>query len=59
MHRPEENHAGEDTPLIQSGRTAPVPVPTRLPRAQIAILLSIWIAESVVSHFIGPFLNQA
>ncbi|KAI9453990.1 MFS general substrate transporter [Lactarius psammicola] len=33
-------------------------MPTPLPRTQIVILFSVWIADSVVSHSIGPFFNQ-
>jgi hypothetical protein len=53
-----EENVDEETPFLQDGDTPRKPAPTPLPRIQIAILLSIWIAESVVSHSIGPYLNQ-
>jgi len=53
-----EESVDEETPFLQNGDVPQKAAPTPLPRTQIAILLSIWIAESVVSHSIGPYLNQ-
>ncbi len=52
---PEEN-VDEQTPFLSNQDVPQKPTP--LPKTQIAILLSVWIAESVVSHSIGPYLNQ-
>ncbi|KAI9452896.1 MFS general substrate transporter [Lactarius psammicola] len=53
-----EEDVDEETPFLQSGGTPRKRAPTPLPRTQIAILLSIWVAEAVASHSIGPYLNQ-
>lgn len=53
-----EGEVDEETPFLQNGDTSRKPAPKPLPKAQIAILLSVWIAESVVSHSIGPYINQ-
>jgi len=53
-----EEDVDEETPFLQNEDTPRKPAPTPLPRTQIAILLSVWIADSVVSHSIGPYLNQ-
>ncbi|KAH9059719.1 MFS general substrate transporter [Lactarius vividus] len=34
------------------------PIRTPLPTAQIAILLTAWLADSILSHSISPYLNQ-
>ena len=34
------------------------PSQTPLPTAQIAILLTAWLAECITSRSIGPYLNQ-
>ncbi|KAI9449900.1 MFS general substrate transporter [Lactarius psammicola] len=59
MHltRLEENF-NEETPFLKNEDTQQKPTSTPLPRTQIVILLSVWIADSVVSHSIGPFFNQ-
>jgi hypothetical protein len=57
----EDNHeADEDAPLLP-GPKAPSdsnPSQTPLPIAQISILLTAWLAESILSHSISPYLNQ-
>jgi hypothetical protein len=45
--------------LEDDDHDAPIPRnPTPLPLKQIAVVLSLWIAESVVEHSITPYLNQ-
>jgi hypothetical protein len=34
------------------------PTPTPLPTAQICILLTAWLADTIASQSIGPYLNQ-
>jgi hypothetical protein len=34
------------------------PTPTPLPTAQISILLTAWLADTIASQSIGPYLNQ-
>jgi hypothetical protein len=37
----------------------PIPrKPTPLPKKQFSVLLSLWIAESVMQNSISPYLNQ-
>ncbi|KAF8267248.1 major facilitator superfamily domain-containing protein [Lactarius quietus] len=53
----EENHeVDEETPLFPN--QAPHPTRKPLPIAQISILLTAWLAESILSHSISPYLNQ-
>jgi hypothetical protein len=57
----EENHeVDEEAPLLlglkilsDSNKS-----PTPLPIAQISILLTAWLAESILIHSISPYLNQ-
>lgn len=52
----------EETPFLKNDDdddNVPAPrKPTPLPAMQISVLLSLWVAESVVDHSIGPYLNQ-
>ncbi|KAH9980690.1 MFS general substrate transporter [Russula compacta] len=54
----------EETPFLKNDDDddddvpAPRSKPTPLPAVQISVLLSLWVAESVVDHSIGPYLNQ-
>jgi hypothetical protein len=52
----------EETPFLpnQDSEVLPELNPTRtpLPTAQISILLTAWLAESITSQSIGPYLNQ-
>ncbi|KAH9059712.1 MFS general substrate transporter, partial [Lactarius vividus] len=58
LTRFEENHEiDEETPFLanqQDLKPARTPVPT----AQISILLTAWLAESILSNSISPYLNQ-
>ncbi|KAI0302824.1 member of major facilitator multidrug-resistance DHA1 sub-family [Multifurca ochricompacta] len=51
-----EDNPDEETPLFQNSDAPQKPTP--LPKAQILILLSVWLAESIVSHSISPYINQ-
>jgi hypothetical protein len=51
----------EETPFLQSQESLlPDSNPTRtpLPITQISILLTAWLAESITSHSISPYINQ-
>jgi hypothetical protein len=50
----------EETPFLPSQEVPPDSNPARtpLPIAQISILLTAWLAESITSHSISPYLNQ-
>ncbi|KAH8985305.1 MFS general substrate transporter [Lactarius akahatsu] len=52
----EDDHLDEETPFLPKDDAERKPTP--LPRLQIAILLSIWLVDSVISHSISPYLNQ-
>ncbi|KAH9059727.1 hypothetical protein EDB87DRAFT_1684367 [Lactarius vividus] len=57
----EDNHeVDEETALLPNQEVLPDLNPTRtpLPMAQISILLTAWLAESITSHSISPYLNQ-
>jgi hypothetical protein len=56
LPRFEDDHLDEETPFFPKDDATPKP--TLLPRVQIAMLLSVWLVESVVSHSISPYLNQ-
>ncbi|KAH9005485.1 MFS general substrate transporter [Lactarius hatsudake] len=56
LSRFEDNHHGEETPLLPKDDTTRNPTP--LPKLQIAVLLSVWLIESLISHSISPYLNQ-
>ncbi|KAF8267251.1 major facilitator superfamily domain-containing protein [Lactarius quietus] len=52
----EDDCLDEETTLILK---AGIPrKPTPLPRVQIALLLSVWLVESIVSNSISPYINQ-
>ncbi|KAH9015504.1 MFS general substrate transporter [Lactarius hengduanensis] len=54
--RLEDDHIDEETPfLLKNDATQN---PTRLPRVQFALLLSIWLVESITTHSISPYINQ-
>ncbi|KAI0302844.1 MFS general substrate transporter [Multifurca ochricompacta] len=46
----------EETPFLRSNDVSQKPTP--LPKAQFSIVLSVWLAESIVSNSISPYLNQ-
>ncbi|KAH9165754.1 MFS general substrate transporter [Lactarius sanguifluus] len=52
----EDDNLDEETPFLPKDNAERKPTP--LPRLQIAILLSIWLVESIISHSISPYLNQ-
>ncbi|KAH9005477.1 MFS general substrate transporter [Lactarius hatsudake] len=56
--RSEDDHLNEDseTPLLPKDDATRSPTP--LPRLQIAVILSIWLVESIISSSISPYLNQ-
>src|SRR6266702_907941 len=57
----EDNHElDEETPFLSNHEVIPHLSPTRtpLPTAQISILLTAWLAESITSQSISPYLNQ-
>ncbi|KAH9059717.1 MFS general substrate transporter [Lactarius vividus] len=56
----EDNHEiDEETPFLPNQDPPDLnPTQTPLPIAQISILLTIWLAESILSHSISPYLNQ-
>ncbi|KAH9005451.1 MFS general substrate transporter [Lactarius hatsudake] len=50
----------EEAPFLPSQEVPPDlnPIRTPLPTAQICILLTAWLADSILSHSISPYLNQ-
>ncbi|KAH9059738.1 major facilitator superfamily domain-containing protein [Lactarius vividus] len=52
----EDDHHDEETPFLPKDDATRKPTP--LPKLQIAVLLSVWFIESLISHSIGPYLNQ-
>ena len=50
----------EETPFLPNREVLPESNPTRtpLPIVQISILLTAWLAESITSHSISPYINQ-
>ncbi|KAH9015506.1 MFS general substrate transporter [Lactarius hengduanensis] len=54
--RSEDGHVDEETPFFPIDNATRNPTP--LPRLQIAVLLSIWLVEAIISHSISPYLNQ-
>ena len=61
LTRFEDNHEiDEETPLLPNQEVLPDfnPTQTPLPMAQISILLTAWLAESILSQSISPYLNQ-
>ncbi|KAH9016225.1 MFS general substrate transporter [Lactarius pseudohatsudake] len=61
LTRFEDNHEiDEETPFLPNQGVPPDLKRTRtpLPTAQISILLTAWLAESILSNSISPYLNQ-
>ncbi|KAI9443948.1 MFS general substrate transporter [Lactarius indigo] len=61
LTRFEDDHEiDEETPFFPDQQVLPDsnPIRTPLPTAQISILLTAWLADSVLSHSISPYLNQ-
>jgi MFS family permease len=61
LTRFEDNHeVDEETPFLPNQEVLPDSNSTRtpLPIAQVSILLTAWLAESITSHSISPYLNQ-
>ncbi|KAI9452902.1 MFS general substrate transporter [Lactarius psammicola] len=56
----DDNELDEEAPFLSNQEVLPHLNPTRtpLPTAQICILLTAWLAESIMSHSISPYLNQ-
>ncbi|KAH9169240.1 MFS general substrate transporter [Lactarius sanguifluus] len=56
----DDHEIDEETPFLPNQEGPPDLKPTRtpLPTAQISILLTAWLAESILSHSISPYLNQ-
>ncbi|KAH9171619.1 MFS general substrate transporter [Lactarius sanguifluus] len=52
----EDDHLDEETPLLPKDDA--IRNPTPLPKLQIAVLISVWFAESIISNSISPYLNQ-
>ncbi|KAI9443969.1 MFS general substrate transporter [Lactarius indigo] len=52
----EDDHLDEEIPFLPEDSAERKPTP--LPRGQIAILLSVWLVESIISSSISPYLNQ-
>lgn len=51
-----EDDRPEETPFLPKDDATRKPTP--LPRAQISLLLSVWLVESIISNSISPYLNQ-
>ncbi|KAH9030854.1 MFS general substrate transporter [Lactarius deliciosus] len=61
LTRFEDDHEiDEETPFLpnQEGPSDLKPTQTPLPTAQISILLTAWLAQSILSNSISPYLNQ-
>ncbi|KAH9169238.1 MFS general substrate transporter [Lactarius sanguifluus] len=61
LTRFEDNHEiDEETPFLPNQGVLPHLKPTRtpLPTVQISILLTAWLAESILNNSISPYLNQ-
>ncbi|KAI9452900.1 MFS general substrate transporter [Lactarius psammicola] len=61
LARFEDNHeVDEETPFLsdQEALSSSNQTRTPLPTAQIFIILTAWLAESITSHSISPYLNQ-
>ncbi|KAH9016224.1 MFS general substrate transporter [Lactarius pseudohatsudake] len=61
LTRFEDDHEiDEEIPFLpnQEGPPDLKPTQTPLPTAQISILLTTWLAQSILSNSIGPYLNQ-
>lgn len=61
LTRFEDNHkVDEEAPLLPDHTVLSDSNPTQtpLPIAQISILLTAWLSESIISQSISPYLNQ-
>ncbi|KAH9005438.1 MFS general substrate transporter [Lactarius hatsudake] len=61
LRRFEDDHVpDEETPFLPDEEVPPDSKPSRtpLPMVQISILLTAWLAESIISNSISPYLNQ-
>ncbi|KAH9005446.1 MFS general substrate transporter [Lactarius hatsudake] len=61
LTRFEDDHEiDEETPFLPNQEDPPdlKPAQTPLPTAQISILLTAWLAQSILSNSISPYLNQ-
>ncbi|KAH9005454.1 MFS general substrate transporter [Lactarius hatsudake] len=64
LARSEDNHEiNEETPFLPNQEALPDSNTTRtpvtpLPIAQISVLLTAWLSESIISQSISPYLNQ-
>ena len=58
--RIDNREVDEEIPFLPNREVLPESNPTRtpLPIAQISILLTAWLAESITSHSISPYINQ-
>ena len=57
----EENHkVDEEAPLLPDRKIPSISNPTQtpLPIAQITILLTVWLSESIITQSMCPYLNQ-
>jgi hypothetical protein len=48
----------EETPLLHVQGEDAILKSTPLPAAQISVLILPWIAETIVSHSMSPYINQ-
>ncbi|KAI9460711.1 MFS general substrate transporter [Russula earlei] len=48
----------EETPFLNNGDSDGPRKPTPLPTTQFLVLLTSWLAESIVDHSVSPYLNQ-
>jgi hypothetical protein len=56
--RSEDNReVDEESPLLPDQKV-PNPTQTPLPIVQISVLLTAWLAESIICQSISPYLNQ-
>ncbi|KAH8979284.1 MFS general substrate transporter [Lactarius akahatsu] len=61
LRRFDDDHVpDEETPFLPDQEVPPDSKPSRtpLPIVQISILLTAWLAESIISNSISPYLNQ-
>jgi hypothetical protein len=57
MRAPTSNN-DEETPLLHVRGKDTTLKSTPLPAAQISVLILPWIAETIVSHSMSPYINQ-
>jgi len=58
--RSDDSNSDEETPLlsVQSDDTPLKPSPSPFPTIQISVLVLPWIAETVMTYSISPYINQ-